>query len=455
MMSLAQAAAATQGNLQGADAEFLAVSKDTRCLQKGDLYVALIGENFDGHQFLQQAESLGAVGALVSKPQSINLSQICVADTRLALGDLASAWRDQFKGKLVAVTGSNGKTSVKEMCRAILVKAASDERVLCTQGNLNNDIGMPMTLLSIRQQHAYAVIEMGANHAGEIDYLTHIARPDVAVITNAGPAHLEGFGSVEKVAQAKAEIYSGLADEGVAVINLDDDYAGYWQQLCQGKNVVTFSMKNQQASVYAEATAKGVYLFKTPSGAVSIKMNVPGRHNVMNALAATAVTLALGVRLENIAAGLRSFSSVSGRLTVRTGFNGARLIDDTYNANPLSLKAAIDVLTESSAESYLVLGDMAELGESAAALHFEAGQQARQMGVKKLFAMGELSRNAVKAFGDGAEFFEERTALIAAVKKNMNALTTVLVKGSRSMAMEKVVSELLQHDNNKNKSRMG
>ena len=257
------------------------------------------------------------------------------------------------------------------------------------------------------------------------------------------------------MAQAKAEIYSGLSDEGVAVINLDDDYAGYWQQLCQGKNVVTFSMKNQQASVYAEATAKGVYLFKTPSGAVSIKMNVPGRHNVMNALAATAVTLALGVRLENIAAGLRSFSSVSGRLTVRTGFNGARLIDDTYNANPLSLKAAIDVLTESSAESYLVLGDMAELGESAAALHFEAGQQARQMGVKKLFAMGELSRNAVKAFGDGAEFFEERTALIAAVKKNMNALTTVLVKGSRSMAMEKVVSELLQHDNNKNKSRMG
>jgi len=453
MMSLSQAALATKGALRGDDAVFMAVSKDTRSLSQGDLYVALKGENFDGHKFLEQAASLGAAGAIVSEPQSINLSQICVEDTRIALGDLAAAWRDQFKGKLVGITGSNGKTTVKEMCRAILVKAASDECVLSTQGNLNNDIGMPMTLLSIRQRHDYAVIEMGANHVGEIDYLTHIAKPDVAVITNAGPAHLEGFGSVEKVAQAKAEIYGGLADEGVAVINLDDDYADYWQRVCQGKNVVTFSMKNQQADVYAEIKSDSSYLFKTATGDVSINMHIPGCHNVMNALASAAVTMSLGISLKNIAAGLQSFSSVSGRLNLCDGFNGARLIDDTYNANPLSLKAAMTVLTEMEGEAYLVLGDMAELGESSAALHFEAGQQARQLGVKKLFAMGELSRNAVKGFGDGAEFYQDRSELIEAVKKNMDALTTVLVKGSRSMAMENVVQALLP-DNNNNKQRI-
>ncbi|MCK5001595.1 MAG: UDP-N-acetylmuramoyl-tripeptide--D-alanyl-D-alanine ligase, partial [Gammaproteobacteria bacterium] len=244
MMSLSQAATAINGKLQGDDAVFSAVSKDTRSLHLGDLYVALKGENFDGHVFLKTAADLGAVGALVSDPKSVALSQICVDDTRIALGDLAAAWRGQFKGKLVAVTGSNGKTTVKEMCRAILLEAVSGDRVLSTQGNLNNDIGMPMTLLSIRQQHDYAVIEMGANHVGEIDYLTHIAKPDIAVITNAGPAHLEGFGSIEKVAQAKSEIYGGLSEEGVAIINLDDDYADFWQQVCQGKNIVTFSMKD-------------------------------------------------------------------------------------------------------------------------------------------------------------------------------------------------------------------
>ena len=448
MMSLSQAATATNGKLQGDDAIFSAVSKDTRSLHQGDLYVALKGENFDGHAFLNQAADLGAAGALVSDPQPIGLSQICVGDTRIALGDLAAEWRRQFKGKLVAITGSNGKTTVKEMCRAILLEAVSDDRVLSTQGNLNNDIGMPMTLLSIRQQHDYAVIEMGANHAGEIDYLTHIAKPDIAVITNAGPAHLEGFGSVEKVAQAKSEIYGGLPEKGVAIINLDDDYADYWQQVCQGKNIVTFSMKDQQADVYAEVKAGAVYKFKTTVGDVSIAMNVPGRHNVMNALASTAVALTLGVSLEKIASGLQSFSSVSGRLNIQQGLNGARVIDDTYNANPLSLNAAIDVLTAMDGESYLVLGDMAELGESAAALHFEAGQQARKMGVAKLFAIGDLSRNAVEGFGEGAEFFEDRDALIEAMIESMNQSSIVLVKGSRSMAMENVVSALLLGDNN-------
>ena len=450
MMSLSQAALAIGGELRGGDAVFSAVSKDTRTLDKNDLYVALKGENFDGHGFIKQASDLGAAGALVSDPQTMALPQICVADTRIALGDLAAEWRRQFEGKLVAITGSNGKTTVKEMCRAILFDAVGEDRVLSTQGNLNNDIGMPMTLLSIRQQHDYAVIEMGANHVAEIDYLTHIAKPDVALITNAGPAHLEGFGSIEKVAQAKSEIYGGLIDDGVAIINADDEYANYWREVCKGKNIVTFSMKDKKADVYSEAAGDGSYIFKTTSGDMAITMNLPGRHNVMNALAAISVALVLDVSLEKIASGLQSFSSVSGRLNVQSGLNGARLIDDSYNANPLSLNAAIDVLTEMNGESYLVLGDMAELGESSVALHFEAGQQAKQMGIKKLFAMGELSRNAVEGFGEGASFYEGRDALIKAVAENMNASTTVLVKGSRSMAMEKVANALLLDNNNYN-----
>ena len=453
MMSLSQVASATNGILQGDDVVFTAVSKDTRTLAKNDLYVALKGENFDGHAFLDQAANLGAAGALVSDPQATNLSQICVNDTRVALGELASAWRDQFKGKLVAITGSNGKTTVKEMCRAILYAAAGEDRVLSTQGNLNNDIGMPMTLLSIRQQHDYAVIEMGANHVAEIDYLTQIARPDVALITNAGPAHLEGFGSIEKVAQAKAEIYAGLGEKGVAIINLDDDYADYWQQVCLGKNIVTFSMKDQHADVYAELQFDSVYKIKTTAGSMTVAMSVPGRHNVMNALASTAVALTLDINLENIASALQSFSSVSGRLNVQQGKNGAQVIDDTYNANPLSLNAAIDVLTERSGELCLVLGDMAELGESALALHFEAGQQAKKMGVTKLYALGDLSRKAVEGFGDGAEFFEDRDTLIEALMKSMDDATTVLVKGSRSMAMENIVSALLLNNKN-NKQRV-
>lgn len=453
MMSLSQAALAIDGILQGDDAVFASVSKDTRSLEKNNLYVALKGENFDGHHFLKQAEDLGAAGALVSEPQAISLPQICVADTRIALGNLASTWRDQFKGKLVAITGSNGKTTVKEMCRAILYKAAGEENILSTQGNLNNDIGMPMTLLSLRQQHDYAVIEMGANHMGEIDYLTHIAKPDVAVITNVGSAHLEGFGSLEKIAQAKAEIYSGLSDDGVAIINLDDDYANYWREVCQDKKIKTFSMKDKNANVYAQSVGDGVYVFKTAYGDFNISIKVPGVHNVMNALAASTVALVLDVSLQDIAAGLQSFSSVAGRLNVQQGLHGARVIDDSYNANPSSLYAAIDVLSEMNDEAYLVLGDMAELGESSALLHFKAGEYARQQGVKKLYAIGELSRNAVEGFGDGAKFFEDKESLIKAIVNDVKQSMIVLVKGSRSMAMENVVSALLL-DDNKNKKEL-
>lgn len=455
MMKLSEAAMAIGGQLQGEDAVFMAVSKDTRSLAKNDLYVALKGEHFDGHDFLQQAAELGAAGALVSDPQTLTLPQICVEDTRLALGQLAAVWRGRFNGKLVGITGSNGKTTVKEMCRAILFAAEGEEQVLSTQGNLNNDIGMPMTLLNIREPHEYAVIEMGANHLGEIAYLSRIARPDVAVITNAGPAHLEGFGSLENIARAKAEIYGGLADEGVAIINADDHYADYWRQVCQGKKIISFSMQDQQADVYAEALHDANYIFKTAAGDIAVTLYVPGRHNVMNALASTAIALALNIRLESIAAGLQSFASVSGRLDFYKGQNDACIIDDTYNANPLSLQAAIEVLVATPGEPCLVLGDMAELGESAAILHFEAGQHAKQMGVKKLFAMGEASRHAVQGFGQGGEFYSDRQTLIEAVRADLNASTVVLVKGSRAMAMENVVHALRLGSNNNNKQRTG
>ena len=307
MMRMSQAANALKGELIGADEKFTAVSKDTRDLVDGSLYVAIKGERFDGHEFVGQASAAGAAGALVSERQSVQIPQICVNDTRLALGELAAYWRQLFNGKLVGVTGSNGKTTVKEMLRSILVHAVGADHVLSTTGNLNNDIGMPMTLLSLRQQHRFAVIEMGANHPGEIDYLTHIAKPHVAVITNAGPAHLEGFGSIEKVASSKAEIYTGLVDGGTAVINADDAYADFWKSICKqlgdDKHIITFSMRDESADVSADLTrtnGKTAIQMKTPLGNGVIQLAVPGRHNVMNALAAAAVAVALGVSLEDI-----------------------------------------------------------------------------------------------------------------------------------------------------------
>ena len=450
MMLMSQAAKALDTELIGSDVLFTSVSKDTRDIDSGALYIALKGERFDGHDFIEQANAAGAVGALVSEQQSVALPQICVDDTRLALGQLAAYWRRQFQGKLVGITGSNGKTTVKEMTRSILEQAAGADSVLSTRGNLNNDIGMPVTLLSLREQHKFAVIEMGANHPGEIDYLTHIARPHVAVITNAGPAHLEGFGSIDKVASSKAEIYSGIIKGGSAVINADDNYADYWKGICSelgsDKRVLTFSMQDETADVYARVTRTNgdtEIQISTPLGNDVVQLAVPGEHNVMNALAATAVTLALGVSLENIIKGLNNFGGVPGRLATFYTRGGARIINDTYNANPLSLQAAMHVLVSSGADTWLVLGDMAELGGDEEILHRQAGEQARDLGVKHLLATGDLARFAVEAFGPGGLFFKDRQQLINKLEQDMNRNSVVLVKGSRSMAMEQIVSALL------------
>lgn len=464
MMTLSQAAGMLDAKLVGADVMFNAVSKDTRTIRYGDLYVALKGERFDGHAFVQQAADAGAAAALVSDVQPHSIPQLQVADTRLALGMLASGWRHQFAGQLAAITGSNGKTTVKEMCRSILAEHAGAEHVLSTQGNLNNDIGMPLTLLSLRAPHRFAVIEMGANHAGEIDYLTRIAQPDVALVNNAAPAHLEGFGTIENVARAKAEIYSGLNDGGIAVINLDDDFAPLWLDTCRQHRCRMFSLESANAQVHAseiKIEADSSHFVLCVDGAKqAVTLPLPGTHNIMNALAAVTVCDALGVDIKTAAIALQKFSAVGGRLNIREAFNGARLIDDTYNANPRSFYAAMQVLAAMPGEHWMAMGDMGELGADAEMLHAEVGRQAKALGIRRLFAAGKNSREAVSSFGEGASWFDNHAALVDAVKSEIAHGIILLVKGSRFMAMEKVVGGLSaqsresQHDNNKNGTGM-
>ena len=459
MMLLSQAAHVLGARLIGEDARFFAVSSDSRKSQPGDLFIALRGEHFDGYEFVATAMRSGAVAALVNadsyeahNPIPDPRSPILiVADTRLALGQLAAYWRKQFDIPLVAITGSNGKTTVKEMLAGILrLAAGSDDAVLATRGNFNNDIGMPLTLLQLDARHRYAVIEMGMNHPGEIGYLTQIACPDVALITNAGSAHLAGLGSVEAVAHAKGEIFAGLKLRGTAVINADDDYAPLWRTLAGSYSLLEFGLE-EQADVTGQWQPQnsGLHLnVQTPSGDFSANLQVPGAHNAHNALAATAAAAALNVPLEVIAAGLEKFGGVAGRLQRKAARRGAVVIDDTYNANPASMRAAIGVLAQSGMENpdgkrVLVLGDMGELGANAAAFHAEIGTEARYAGIEKLYALGALSVNAVRAFGCGAEHFERIEDLQDTLEKELEEDTTVLVKGSRFMKMERVVEYLV------------
>ncbi|MDH5484846.1 MAG: UDP-N-acetylmuramoyl-tripeptide--D-alanyl-D-alanine ligase, partial [Gammaproteobacteria bacterium] len=399
MMSLSQAAQFVDGTLQGGDAVFTAVSTDTRSLQQGALYFALKGDRFDGHKFVADAGAAGAVGAVVEDYIEVGLPQIKVGDTRQALIDLAASWRQSFKGSVVGITGSNGKTTVKEMVAAILSKCGS---VLATQGNLNNDIGVPLTLLRMTNTEDFAVIEMGANHKSEIDLLTHIAQPHVAIITNAGPAHLEGFGSLQGVAEAKAEIYSGLTESGVAVINADDQFAGLWESKCSGKKIMRFGLDAKDADVKgewkSEVSGSLVKVMTRDKQYCEIHLPVPGRHNAMNALAAIAASLAVGATLQDAQSALSEFRPVKGRLNIMQLAQGVRVIDDTYNANPASLDAGLKVLNEFDGLHWLVLGDMGELGGDAAQYHFDIGQAAKLSGIDCLLATGENTRQAVKGF---------------------------------------------------------
>jgi UDP-N-acetylmuramoyl-tripeptide--D-alanyl-D-alanine ligase len=439
MMSLAILAEVLQAPLIGRDALFTGVSTDTRTLNRGDLFVAIQGPRFDGHTFLAEAIRAGASGALLARPLDTTLPHVRVDDTRLALGRMAAFWRAQFDIPVIAVTGSNGKTTVKEMIAAILARKGA---VCATRGNLNNDIGLPLTLCRLTAQDRCAVIEMGMNHKGEIDYLTRLTRPTVAVITNAGSAHLAGLSSVEQVARAKGEIYAGLVPDGVAVINADDAHAALWKTLAAPRTVRTFGIERlaDYRAEYALGVA-GIEMFlKSPDDGIEVKLPLLGRHNVLNALAAAAAAAAAGATLDDIKRGLEIVRPVAGRLEPKPGLSGARVIDDTYNANPDSLAAALALLREFKGERVLVLGDMGELGEDAAELHRRAGDLARETGVQRVFGLGEFARNTVATFGKGARHFDSAEALIEALIDCMHGEMTVLVKGSRAARMERVVN---------------
>ncbi len=447
MMLLSEAAMAINAKLFGKDAEFTGVGTDSRDVTKGQLFVALKGENFDGHDYAALAIEQGAAAVLVSNPSLGVKPAIVVDDTYQALGALASYWRAKFAIPFVAITGSNGKTTVKEMITAILAAKTGDiDDIHATVGNLNNHIGLPLTLLKLRAKHQFSVLEMGMNHFGEINYLTSIAKPTVAIINNAGTAHIGEMGSRYNIAKAKGEIFAGLSDEGVAIINADDDFANYWKSLNLSKKVLTFGLKKHAdlTAIFEEKEGVSQVHLTTPQGKVSFKLAVLGEHNISNALAASAVAFSLGVSNQDIAKGLRGFGAVKGRLQCKAGLNGLMIIDDSYNANPDSMKAAIDVLAKLAGKKILVLGDMAELGIEAKKMHAEIGAYAKSAGLASLFCLGELSIEMVRGFGAGAYQFSTPEAVAEAIKPISNKGVTVLVKGSRFMKMERIVDLLLE-----------
>ncbi len=439
-MPLAEAARVLHAQWSGAELNFTGVSTDTRTLEPGNLFVALQGPHFNGEEYLDQAREKGAVAAVTRTPSAV-LPQLAVADTRIALGQLAAYWRSRFAIPLVGITGSNGKTTVKEMIAAILAQRGHP---LVTRGNLNNDIGVPLTLFRLGVEHDAAVIEMGANHPGEIAYLTDIAQPTVGLVNNAGPAHLEGFGSLTGVAEGKGELFSHLPASATAVINAEDRYAPLWRKLAGSRDQLAFGIEGRTDVTAAwRGDAAGSDLeISTPSGAVALRLALPGRHNVMNALAATAAALAAGAELAQVQQGLQSLQPVSGRLQRIALADGSVLIDDTYNANPGSLRAGIEVLALGSGPRWLVLGDMGELGEKGELLHQQMGKLAREAGIDRLFVLGALAGAAAKVFGDRAVSCTDMETLIASLQEDWQPGVQVLIKGSRRMAMERAVQAL-------------
>ncbi len=440
-MQVAQAAAALQAQCSDGDAVFLGCSTDSRTCRRQQLFVALEGPHHDGHDHLGEAVERGAAAALVSRPVESSLPMIRVADTLQALGRLAGVWRDRFDLPVIGVTGSNGKTTVKEMLASIL---RGGSPVLATRGNLNNEIGLPLTLMELNADHRLAVIEMGANHPGEIARLARLARPHVGVITQCAPAHLEGFGSIEGVAQAKGELLVNLDADGTAVINADDAFAPLWRRLAGSRRCLTFAMDNcadVRARWRPEARGSRIEM-TTPVGGIEVRLGLPGRHNVANAAAATATAIAAGATREAIISGLEAMGPVPGRLELKSIDDDICIIDDTYNANPASLEAGLEVLAGFPGRHWLVLGDMAELGDEAPDYHRQVAALVRDYHVDRLLTIGELSRLTTISFGEGAHHHASIDALVASLGESLEPHTTVLVKGSRSMGMERVVAAL-------------
>jgi len=441
MMSASEVASVTGGRPSGADTRFSGVSTDSRSVGRNELFVALRGERFDGHDFLDAAAGRGAAAAMVDRDYQgpYPLPVVIVPDTKRALGELARDWRSRFAPVLIAVTGSNGKTTVKEMLAAILRRHAGDQAVLATTGNLNNDIGVPLTLLKMRPTHRWCAIELGMNHRGEIASLAGIAAPTIALVNNAQREHLEFMGSVEEVAAENASVYDALPAAGTAVINADDEHAALFRQRAGARRVVEFGLKGAMVSGrYALGGLQSELRLHTPQGDGQATLAIPGLHNVRNALAAAACAHAAGIQAATIAAGLSAFRPYTGRLQVKQARGGLTVIDDSYNANPDSVRAAIDVLAACTPPTVLVLGDMGEVGPQGPAFHREIGAYARARGVTRLLALGEAAARAAEAFGAGGGHFGDVNALVAAIEGR-----TVLVKGSRFMKMERVVAALL------------
>lgn len=439
-LRLSEIASMSSGELRGEDVEVTGISTDTRNLHFGDLFIALEGEKFDGHQFIDDTVEQIVSGVFIHKEVVTQLPSVLVDDTLAGMSRWANAWRKRVDPKLVAITGSNGKTTVKQMINNILSRVGS---TCATKGNLNNHIGVPLTLLTLRVDNEFAVIEMGANNFGEIDHLSSLAEPEVAVITNAGPAHLEGFGSVAGVAQAKGEIIHGIRDGGTVVLNADDQYLEVWLEKSKRLNVMTFGFADH-ATVKGTINEDQTLSVSVNDVVINISLPLPGKHNAYNALASIAVGIAFDIDINEIKNGLENADQVHGRLQLKQGMLGATIIDDTYNANPASLQAAIEVLCSQSKEPWLVLGDMGELGEETISIHAHMGELAKAAGVKKLFGLGELAKQAVDEFGENGYFFNKHDVLSRELLNQMNENCCILIKGSRTMHMEDVVNFLIE-----------
>ncbi|HET8553475.1 MAG TPA: UDP-N-acetylmuramoyl-tripeptide--D-alanyl-D-alanine ligase [Rhodanobacteraceae bacterium] len=433
-----------RGQLAGADVAVRGVATDSRRLEGGELFVALKGENHDGHDHVAAAVAAGAVAALVSRQLDVDAPQIVVADTLAALGDLASAVRARRHARVVGITGSNGKTTVKALVASILSRHG---RTHVNAGNFNNEIGLPLTLLAMPEDTEYAVLEMGAGKPGDIAYLASIARPDISVVNTIAPAHLERMGSLQGIAETKGAIYEALPADGTAIINADGDFASFFTGLAGARKTLRFALgaaADVTADIDSMASQGSRFRLVTPRGKAPVRLPLPGRHNVANALAATAIACALDVPLDTIVEGLEHVDPVGGRLNARSMPGGWTLIDDSYNANPGSVAAAIDTLILAPGEHWLVLGDMAELGPDARQLHAGLGALARERGVERLFAIGPMARAAADSFGAQAQHFEDQTALSNALRTAVHEGVTCLVKGSRSSAMDRVVAALTE-----------
>lgn len=437
--------------------EFVEVVTDSRKITPGCLFVALRGERFDAHDFLNQVVEQGAAAVVVEKlPADFTLPALVVPDTRIALGEIGRYWRKQFTLPLIAVTGSNGKTTVKEMISSILIAEFGEEFSLATQGNLNNEIGVPQTLFCLNEKHRAAVIELGMNHIGEIAQLAAIALPTVGLVNNAQREHQEFMQSVEAVAQENGAVITSLPTDGIAIFPAADEFSDLWRNYAGNRKVITFGLENQHQS--AQATSATIYAsyqarefgntlqVHIGDKQFSVQLSAAGLHNVHNALAAIASCHAIGCSNEAIVSGLQNFRPYSGRLQIKQAHNFAVIIDDTYNANPDSVRAAIDVLVQASGKKILVLGDMGEVGAEGSAYHEEIGAYAKQRGINILYTLGTLAANSSVKFGDGAHHFEQIEPLLKNLETSVTSNSTVLIKGSRFMKMERVVEHLIHFE---------